>query len=1022
MTGDTSCSRAEVPGPSGNQLPSWGQPCSGRTGQPGMSPQGRSSDDPEQPFDSQVQQPGAMTGDTSCSRAEVPGPSGNQLPSWGQPCSGRMGQPGMSPQGRSSDDPEQPFDSQVQQPGAMTGDTSCSRAEVPGPSGNQLPSWGQPCSGRTGQPGMSPQGRSSDDPEQPFDSQVQQPGAMTGDTSCSRAEVPGPSGNQLPSWGQPCSGRTGQPGMSPQGRSSDDPEQPFDSQVQQPGAMTGDASCSRAEVPEPSTNQLPSWGQPCSGCTGEPGMSPQGRSSGDPEQPFDSQVQQPGAMTGDASCSRAEVPGPSTNQLPSWGQPCSGRTGEPGMSPQGRSSDDPEQPFDSQVQQPGAMTGDASCSRAEVPRPSTNQLPSWGQPCSGLTGEPGMSPQGRSSDDPEQPFDSQVQQPGAMTGDASCSRAEVPGPSTNKLPSWGQPCSGRTGEPGMSPQGRSSGDPEQPFDSQVQQPGAMTGDASCSRAEVPEPSTNQLPSWGQPCSGRTGEPGMSPQGRSSGDPEQPFDSQVQYLGAMTGDTSCSSAEVPGPSGNQSPSWGQPCSGRTGEPGMSPQGRSSDDPKQPLASEAQMNERPLSGKEVRTALQETLTTLGQPLEQEIPGLPPRALQLCRQEPNGQQPGSIRPRRHKPRRLEQNTPNPLQRQSQGPGAGAPEAPEPKGRELMIKHPSGHGSRGEEQETQGGKKEQPKGQKRQAPKSNTPQARAKRPRVQKQEFPKPQTLETRGRQPKGGKRGKAGAKTLPQGRPCKATCNAPALPSPQPGPVARQPKRTPLYRLNLDFAEGTPLVCSSCQESFVCKDAIAKHILEVHYNLARVNDDRPLMLVELRSALRQAHFSGVARFNCPETGCGLSVAAFMTYYKHLKTCGPFQDVFESDGESDGEDKVSQQPRQSKRARQAKQLQGGAKVRSGTLATLQRSWRGKFVGPARAVPVVDATLKRSWRQALAENSPISCPNEGCLKRFRTAVGLQYHYPRCDLTRLYRCLNCKWSTFRHPKSLLKHLQHCCRV
>ncbi|KAH9383509.1 hypothetical protein HPB48_025077 [Haemaphysalis longicornis] len=55
-------------------------------------------------------------------------------------------------------------------------------------------------------------------------------------------------------------------------------------------------------------------------------------------------------------------------------------------------------------------------------------------------------------------------------------------------------------------------------------------------------------------------------------------------------------------------------------------------------------------------------------------------------------------------------------------------------------------------------------------------------------------------------------------------------------------------------------------------------------RVNDDdRPLMPVELRSVLRLGHFSGVARFNCPGTGCGLSAAAFMTYYKQFKTCGP-------------------------------------------------------------------------------------------------------------------------------------------
>lgn len=342
-------------------------------------------------------------------------------------------------------------------------------------------------------------------------------------------------------------------------------------------------------------------------------------------------------------------------------------------------------------------------------------------------------------------------------------------------------------------------------------------------------------------------------------------------------------------------------------------------------------------------------------------------------------------------------------------------------------------------------------------------------------------------------------PRGRPCKgARTVVPATPSlQQPDSGARQPKRTPLYRLNLDFAEGTPLVCSACRESFTCKDAIAKHILEVHYNLARVNDERPLMLEEMRSALRLASFS-VARFNCPEPECKVSFASFMSYYAHLKSCGPFQHLFESDSEDDEEllrktkhcrgapssgrasagdsrqgrrssalralasfsrlDGAADGPAAATRRRASQddsdfsppshgeeeeeeegggegdpvddevheltqEAQGGGgkeeAVRPSSLVILQRAWQGKYEGPAHGVQV-DAALMDSWNQALTRSSSIACPNEGCIKRFTSAMGLRYHYPRCGIHRLYRCLNCKGNcTFQRPRSLLDHLRRC---
>lgn len=322
-----------------------------------------------------------------------------------------------------------------------------------------------------------------------------------------------------------------------------------------------------------------------------------------------------------------------------------------------------------------------------------------------------------------------------------------------------------------------------------------------------------------------------------------------------------------------------------------------------------------------------------------------------------------------------------------------------------------------------------------------------------------------------------------------------------AGRQPRRTPLYQLNLDFPEGTPLVCSGCQQSFTCKDTITKHIQEVHYNLARVNDERPLTLEEMRSALRLASF-GVVRFACSEPECKASFASYISYYMHLKRCGPFQQLFESDSEDEEEeDDDGDEERKSgrgpsspssgtwassggrKQGRRSSALRalasfsrldvaadgaaapkgpstddsdfapslgeeeeeedgeevgdnGLAQVeeegmgeeeaeeeeerRRSSRAILECAWKGKFEGPRQGVKV-DAPLVDSWNQALQRATSIPCPNEGCIKRFTTSMGLKYHYPRCMTHRLYRCLNCKGSSsaFQRPRSLLEHLRLC---
>uniref|UniRef100_A0A131YR46 General transcription factor 3C polypeptide 2 n=1 Tax=Rhipicephalus appendiculatus TaxID=34631 RepID=A0A131YR46_RHIAP len=290
-----------------------------------------------------------------------------------------------------------------------------------------------------------------------------------------------------------------------------------------------------------------------------------------------------------------------------------------------------------------------------------------------------------------------------------------------------------------------------------------------------------------------------------------------------------------------------------------------------------------------------------------------------------------------------------------------------------------------------------------------------------------------------------------------------------VPKKVKRVPCFKINLDFPDGTALVCSSCHKSFTCKEEVAEHVLTAHYNLARVNDEQPLSLEEMRSALRQASFS-ISRFACPERGCGASFASYMSYYTHLSRCGPFVKLFLG-----GNDKPVQvvQPSlnhaqdSSKKGRRSSALRALAsfQVLEATvdnLATvvsedsdfapseaedeqdydswdddlmvceeedrpsaespqliLERAWQGRYEAPQQPTARIDPTLVASWAEALASTAYIECPNQGCPKSFSTVGGLQYHFRRCRLMQLYRCLHCCEATFARPKTLLDHLRLC---
>uniref|UniRef100_A0A224YND2 General transcription factor 3C polypeptide 2-like n=1 Tax=Rhipicephalus zambeziensis TaxID=60191 RepID=A0A224YND2_9ACAR len=293
--------------------------------------------------------------------------------------------------------------------------------------------------------------------------------------------------------------------------------------------------------------------------------------------------------------------------------------------------------------------------------------------------------------------------------------------------------------------------------------------------------------------------------------------------------------------------------------------------------------------------------------------------------------------------------------------------------------------------------------------------------------------------------------------------------PRDVPKKVKRVPCFKINLDFPDGTALVCSSCHKSFTCKEEVTEHVLTAHYNLARVNDERPLSLEEMRSALRQASFS-ISRFACPERGCEASFASYMSYYTHLSHCGPFVKLF-----LNGSDKPVQvvqpslHPAQdsSKKGRRSSALRALASFRDleGTVdnvATvvsedsdfapseaedeqdydswdddlmvceeedrpsaespqliLQRAWQGRYEAPQQPTAHIDPTLVASWAEALASTAYIECPNQGCSKSFSTVGGLQYHFRRCRLMQLYRCLHCCEATFARPKTLLDHLRIC---
>lgn len=289
-----------------------------------------------------------------------------------------------------------------------------------------------------------------------------------------------------------------------------------------------------------------------------------------------------------------------------------------------------------------------------------------------------------------------------------------------------------------------------------------------------------------------------------------------------------------------------------------------------------------------------------------------------------------------------------------------------------------------------------------------------------------------------------------------------------VPKKVKRVPCFKINVDFPDGTVLVCSGCHKSFTCKEAVTKHVLTAHYNLARVNDERPLSLEEMRSALRQASLS-ISRFECLERGCKASFASYMSYYAHLSHCGPLAKLF-----SRGSNEPVQVVRpslnhvqdSSKKGKRSSALRALAsfQVLEGTvdnletivsedsdfapsdaedeqdydswdddlmvceedrpaveapLVILQRAWQGRYEAPQQPTARIDPKLVASWAEALANNACIECPNQGCPKIFSTVPGLQYHFRRCRLMQLYRCLNCCEATFARPKTLLDHLRIC---
>ncbi|KAK8768835.1 hypothetical protein V5799_014700 [Amblyomma americanum] len=93
-----------------------------------------------------------------------------------------------------------------------------------------------------------------------------------------------------------------------------------------------------------------------------------------------------------------------------------------------------------------------------------------------------------------------------------------------------------------------------------------------------------------------------------------------------------------------------------------------------------------------------------------------------------------------------------------------------------------------------------------------------------------------------------------------------------------------------------CSVCGKSYAIRKEASDHILHKHYNMARLNDERPLSEQEVRTALRQAAES-LDQLTCWD--CGVSFEAYMSFYLHRGRCSSSA----MDGTS-AEDKVIRAP----------------------------------------------------------------------------------------------------------------------
>ncbi|KAL3189920.1 hypothetical protein MRX96_020260 [Rhipicephalus microplus] len=83
--------------------------------------------------------------------------------------------------------------------------------------------------------------------------------------------------------------------------------------------------------------------------------------------------------------------------------------------------------------------------------------------------------------------------------------------------------------------------------------------------------------------------------------------------------------------------------------------------------------------------------------------------------------------------------------------------------------------------------------------------------------------------------------------------------------------------------PFTCSACQCVFRSRQEADSHVLHVHYNMARINDDRPLTVPEVVAALKQVE-NQFEHFDCRQPGCSHHAATASEYLQHLNTCGPY------------------------------------------------------------------------------------------------------------------------------------------